>query len=261
MSSFKRTTMKTRILNQLQEIETNNQLKILYACESGSRGWQFPSPDSDFDVRFIYIRSANFYLSVAEKQDHLGFPINDELDIYGWDLKKVLQLTAKSNTTPFEWLQSPIVYSEVAGFRSELWALCQHFFSQRINTNHYLGIGKSAMSTITDNNEISIKKLFYVLRPLLAAKWCLEKNGIAAMTIDPLLELMPQNLQEMVQDLVIFKTTTVEALAVKIDEDLKNWIEREFELCSEAVKIIEQTKFDYGLLDTFFLKMIKAYDN
>lgn len=120
--------MKTRILNQLQEIEKTHQLRVLYACESGSRGWQFPSPDSDFDVRFIYVRSADFYLSVAEKQDHLGFPIDDELDIYGWDLKKVLQLTGKSNTTPFEWLQSPIVYREVEGFRSDLWALSQHFF-------------------------------------------------------------------------------------------------------------------------------------
>lgn len=253
--------MKTRILHQLQEIEKSHQLRILYACESGSRGWQFPSPDSDFDVRFIYVRSADSYLSVAGKQDHLGFPINDELDIYGWDLKKVLQLTAKSNTTPFEWLQSPIVYQEVAGFRSELWDLCQHFFSQRTNAHHYLGGAKSAMSTTTNNNEISIKKMFYVLRPLLAAKWCLEKTGIAPMTIGPLLELMPQNLQEVVQDLVRYKSTAVEAMSVKINLDLRNWIEREFELCTEAAKLIEKSKFDFDLLDTFFLKMIKGYDD
>lgn len=253
--------MKTRILNQLQQIEESHQLRILYACESGSRGWQFPSPDSDFDVRFIYIRSADFYLSVTEQPDHLGFPINDELDIYGWDLKKVLQLIGKSNTTPFEWLQSPIVYQEVDSFKFQLWTLSQYFFSQRINAHHYLGMAKSAMSTITNNNEISIKKLFYVLRPLLAAKWCLEKSGIAPMTIDPLLELMPKNLQDIVQDLVRYKSTAVEAMAVKIDEDLKNWVEGELELCSQAVKIIEKTKFDFSLLDTCFLKMIKGYDD
>lgn len=253
--------MKTRILHQLQEIEKSHQLKILYACESGSRGWQFPSPDSDFDVRFIYVRSVDFYLSVTEKQDHLGFPIDDELDIYGWDLKKVLRLIGKSNTTPFEWLQSPIVYREVAGFRTEIWALCQDFFSQRINMHHYLGIGKNAMGTLVNHNEISIKKLFYVLRPLLAAKWCLEKNEIAAMTIDPLLELMPKDLQEVVRNLVVYKTTAAEGLVVKIDEDLKNWIENELEYCTQAVKIIEKTKFNYSVLDTFFLKMMKAYDN
>jgi predicted nucleotidyltransferase len=253
--------MKTKILNKLQEIENTHQLRILYACESGSRGWQFPSPDSDFDVRFIYVRPLSHYLSVGEKQDHLSFPINDELDIYGWDLKKVLQLTGKSNTTPFEWLQSPIVYREADDFRSGLWSLSQHFFAQRKNTNHYLGIAKSAMSTIDSNNEISIKKLFYVLRPLLAAKWCMEKNGIAAMTIDSLVELMPKNLQDTVKRLVIFKMTAAEALTVKIEDGLKSWIKAEFDLCSKTVKNIEKTDFDSNLLDTFFLKTIKAYDN
>lgn len=251
--------METKILNKLQEIEQVHRLRILYACESGSRGWQFPSPDSDFDVRFIYVRPLSHYLSVAEKPDHLGFPINDELDVYGWDLKKVLQLTGKSNTTPFEWLQSPIVYREVDDFRSGLWALCQHFFSQRTNAQHYLGIGKGAMIALVD--ELSVKKLFYVIRSLLAAKWCLEKNGIAPMTIDSLLELMPKNLQKTVQDLVIFKMTALEASTVEIDEELKNWIGGEFEACSKAAKTIEKTKFDFRLLDPFFLKMIKAYDN
>lgn len=253
--------MNTRILHQLQEIEKTHQLSILYACESGSRAWQFPSPDSDFDVRFIYIRPVNYYLSVTEKKDHLGFPINDELDVYGWDLKKVLQLTGKSNTTSFEWLQSPIVYREVDGFKSELWAFSQHFFAQRTNAQHYLGISKGAMNTLVNNDEISIKKMFYVIRSLLAAKWCLDKNEIAPMTIDPLLEMMPKNLQNIVKDLIIFKMTAVETLTVKMDEELKNWIEQEFEACNKAVKEIEKTNFDSSLLDTFFIKMINTYDN
>lgn len=253
--------MKTRILNQLKEIESTHQIRILYACESGSRGWQFPSPDSDFDVRFIYIRPIDSYLSIREQADHLGFPINDELDIYGWDLKKVLQLTGKSNTTPFEWLQSPIVYQEAEGFRTTLWALCQHFFSARINAHHYLGIGKGAISTINSANEISIKKLFYVLRPLLSAKWCLEKNGIAPMTIEPLLDLMPQKLQDMVRELIIFKATAAESFPMEINAELKQWIGHQFELCDEAAKLQEKTKFDFSLLDAFFLKTIKGYDN
>ena len=94
--------MKTTIINRLAEIEKSTDIKILFACESGSRGWEFPSPDSDFDVRFIYVRPLNFYLSIQDKDDQLGFPINDELDIYGWDIRKVLKLIRKSNTTPFE---------------------------------------------------------------------------------------------------------------------------------------------------------------
>lgn len=174
--------MKTTIINRLAAIERSNDIKILFACESGSRGWEFPSPDSDFDVRFIYVRPINHYLAISEKDDQLGFPINDELDIYGWDIKKVLKLIRKSNTTPFEWLQSPIIYREQDDFKNKLWTLCQSYFYRKTNVNHYLGIARGAIDTVINGDEIKIKKLFYVLRPLLSAKWCLEKNTIAPMT-------------------------------------------------------------------------------
>ena len=101
--------MQQTIINKLAAIEQEQKIKMLYACESGSRGWEFTSPDSDYDVRFIYVRPYHFYLSVQDRKYDLNFPINDDLDIYGWDIRKVLQLIKKSNTTPFEWLQSPIV--------------------------------------------------------------------------------------------------------------------------------------------------------
>lgn len=117
------------------------------------------------------------------------------------------------------------------------------------------------MSTIDHNSEISIKKLFYVLRPLLAAKWCMEKNEIAPMRFDLLIELIPKKLQNRVKDLVAFKMTAMEASTIKIDDDLKSWIMGEFEHFSGGVKTIEKTRFDLNLLDAFFLKTIKAHDN
>lgn len=191
--------MKATILNKLEQIETEKGIKILFACESGSRGWGFPSPDSDFDVRFIYVHPFNHYLSVMEKKEQLDFAINDALDINGWDLQKVLQLMRKSNTTAFEWLQSPVIYKEEPFFREELWNRAHHYFSPRVNVFHYLGIAKKALEST--ENEIKIKKLFYVLRPLLCAKWCLEKNEIAPMTITPLLSLVPTTLAEYIKEL------------------------------------------------------------
>ncbi|MFN0254418.1 nucleotidyltransferase domain-containing protein [Pedobacter ureilyticus] len=253
--------MKTSIIKKLEEIEQANDIKILFACESGSRGWEFPSPDSDYDVRFIYVKPLNFYLSVLDKDDQLGFPINDELDIYGWDIKKVLKLIRKSNTTPFEWLQSPIIYGEQVGFKDELWKLCQHYFYAKTNINHYLGIAKGALETIINDDEIKIKKLFYILRPLLSAKWCLERKTIAPMTIGPLLTLMPKELQEDVKKIIHLKSTSEESYIIKIDQSLKKYINEQFEICSNGAKELPKESFDVEALDVFFRNTINRYDN
>ncbi len=252
--------MRDTIIDKLRAIEKERNIKMLYACESGSRGWEFPSPDSDYDVRFIYVKPFNHYLSIAERGDVMSFPINDELDIYGWDLRKVLQLTLKSNTTPFEWLQSPIVYFEEPDFRDELWAVCQSYYSQRSNAHHYLGIASGAMATIANGDEIKIKKLFYVLRPLLSAKWCMEKNTIAPMTIGPLMTLLPDEIRKIVADLIKQKETANEGFIIKIDPALKAYIDSEFANCNEASKDLKKNSFDVAQLDEFFIKTIKQYD-
>ncbi|WP_199121079.1 nucleotidyltransferase domain-containing protein [Pedobacter sp. ASV28] len=253
--------MKTEIINKLKEIEHTNGIKILFACESGSRGWEFPSPDSDYDVRFVYVRPLNFYLSVMDKADHLSFPINDELDIYGWDIKKVLKLIQKSNTTPFEWLQSPIIYLEQENFRNELWTLCQSYFYRKNNINHYLGIATGAMDTISNGDEINIKKLFYVLRPLLSAKWCLEKNTIAPMQIGTLLTIIPVSLQDVINKLIVLKSTSAEAFVIKINPVLRTYIADEFNRCSDSAKELNKESFNAEELDKFFKLIVMRYDH
>jgi predicted nucleotidyltransferase len=101
------------ILEQLEQIEQEEQVTILYACESGSRAWGFPSQDSDYDVRFIYLHKPEWYLSIYDKRDVIERPINNMLDINGWDLRKALNLFRKSNPPLLEWLQSPIQYKEI----------------------------------------------------------------------------------------------------------------------------------------------------
>lgn len=162
--------MKEIIIAKLKEIELQNNIEILYACESGSRAWGFPSPDSDYDVRFIYKRKQENYISVFDSNDFLDFPINDILDINGWDIKKVLSLIYKSNTTPFEWFQSPIVYLEKENFRNEMWYLCKQYFNEKSNMNHYLGIAKSAYETMLESDEIKIKKIILRNKAIISGK-------------------------------------------------------------------------------------------
>ncbi|QJX48819.1 hypothetical protein HMJ29_18645 [Hymenobacter taeanensis] len=107
--------MLTRIQTALIQFETSHNIRILYACESGSRAWGFPSPDSDYDVRFLYVHPAEWYLTLDEGPDTLNFPVDDELDLAGWELRKALKLLHSSNAAVFEWLQSPVVATVSAG--------------------------------------------------------------------------------------------------------------------------------------------------
>ncbi|MET0638139.1 MAG: nucleotidyltransferase domain-containing protein [Chitinophagaceae bacterium] len=249
------------ISGALEKISSDHQITILLACESGSRAWQFPSPDSDFDVRFIYVRPYKYYLSVSDRDYDLGFPINDELDIYGWDIRKVLQLVRKSNSTVFEWLQSPIIYAERDSFRNELWTLCQSFFSQRTNIHHYLGLARGMMQHLTTDNEIPIKKLFYIIRPLMAAKWCAGKNTIAPMTIAPLIALMPEELKAQVEELIFYKSSAVEKFVIRITPALRTYLEQEYEQILLSAVQIEKDYFPIESLDEFFINTITRYDN
>jgi len=253
--------MQQTIINKLAAIEQEQHIKILFACESGSRGWEFPSPDSDYDVRFIYTRPYRFYLSVLDRKYDLNFPINGDLDMYGWDIRKVLQLMRKSNTTPFEWLQSPIIYRQDDDFKNALWSLSQAFFGQRSNIHHYLGIAQGALETMANDSEIKIKKLFYVLRPLLAAKWCLEKESIAPMTIGPLMTGLPAHLQKQVRELITLKSTAAESFVIKISPELKTYIDNEFARISEASVQLKRDHFEADKLDEFFVTTIKRYDH
>jgi len=253
--------MLTTIVSRLEQIAAENNIQLLFACESGSRAWGFPSPDSDYDVRFIYLRSTRDYLSIENGKDNLSFPINDELDIYGWDLRKVLQLLKKSNTTPFEWLQSPIMYKEEPGFKNALWALCPQFFSQRSNIHHYLGIASGALADLGPANEIKIKRLFYVLRPLLAALWNLERNSIAPMAITPLLELLPVLLQEQVQELIAWKDNAAEGAMIMIPDVLCSWIKDTMAYVTAQAAALPSKQFEPAPLDEFFIEKLWAYDN
>lgn len=248
--------MRTRIIQTLKEVAERYNIELLYACESGSRAWGFPSPDSDYDVRFIYRRKADDYLSVLPVPDQMSFPITDELDLYGWDLKKVLQLLYKSNCTPFEWLQSPVIYLEKTGFRENLMKLFPEYFAPRTQLFHYLGIAKGAMDTMTDR-QIKIKKLFYVLRPVLAAKWIAEKMHYPPMNIAPLLEVAPATIRLKTEQLIKEKETSNEGQLIQPDGELLAFIEENFSNLTGFASTLDKSQFDVKNLDKFFRSCIR----
>lgn len=196
------------IRQELRTIEAEENVRILYACESGSRAWGFPSKDSDYDVRFLYIRRPEAYLSIFERRDVIERPINNMLDINGWDLKKGLNLFRKSNPPLLEWLESPIRYEEKYAVAESIRALSPQSFSPKSSIYHYLNMAKGNYRDYLQGSEVKIKKYFYVLRPLLACAWIEKYNEVPPLDFHVLIQdLIPQGseLRETVQSLLLRK--------------------------------------------------------
>lgn len=184
--------MRDTIRQQLKQIEQEEQVRIIYACESGSRAWGFPSQDSDYDVRFLYVRPLEWYLSIEDKRDVIERPISDQLDINGWDLRKALKLFRKSNPPLLEWLQSPIQYDEQYNVAQHIRALSPLTFSPKSCMYHYLNMAKGNFRDYLQGEQVKIKKYFYVLRPLLACGWIERYDAMPPMAFEELVqELVP----------------------------------------------------------------------
>lgn len=167
--------MKVRVRDELSRIEREHDVRVLLAVESGSRAWGFASPDSDYDVRFVYAHRRDWYLSVFEQRDVIEEMLPGDLDVSGWDLRKTLRLFAKCNLALNEWLGSPLIYREIPEFRTQLSALIPSFFNPVAAIHHYRSMAEGSFNDNFADGQIRIKKLFYVLRPLLACRW-IEKT-------------------------------------------------------------------------------------
>lgn len=196
--------MKKKILEKLQEIEKTKKVEILFAVESGSRAWGFASPDSDYDIRFIYKHDLDYYLSLWEQPDVIEFMTEDDLDGSGWDLRKTIKLLAKSNAPLLEWLFSPVVYYENETFANTMRDLAKECFSPIAYLHHYLGTTKNFME-VCEQEEVKLKSYFYALRTALAGKWIIEKNTFPPVNFMDLLPIAPQNIQEKVTALMTIK--------------------------------------------------------
>jgi hypothetical protein len=182
------TEMREWVLRELKEIEAQHEVTVLYACESGSRAWGFASPDSDYDVRFVYVQRQPWYLRVDAPRDVIERPLSDELDIGGWELRKTLQLLRKSNPTLLEWLDSPLVYRSEPGAAEQLRELAEQFYCPTAARHHYLSMAKKNFRGYLQDEQVRFKKYLYVLRPLLAVRWIDQGLGRPPMTFAALLD-------------------------------------------------------------------------
>ena len=249
--------MKEIIIEKLNSIGSENCVKILYACESGSRAWGFPSPDSDYDVRFIYAHDLDWHLSMLDKKDTIDIPINDDLDIGGWEIKKALGLLWKSNPPLLEWLQSPIVYQLDGQFLKGIQELTQEYFSPIAVMHHYLSMSKKYFEASQESNEVKLKKYFYALRTAIAGKWVREQGTIPPIELPKMLDVVSEEVCNKIQELIAIKSQQNEDYLHRREPLLDEFLSEIINENEAVANYLPPAKGDIEKLDSFYRSIVK----
>ncbi len=220
--------MTSRIAAALAALETRADIRILLAVESGSRAWGFASPDSDFDVRLVYCHRPAWYLTLDEGRDTVEQPVDELLDLSGWELRKFLRLLRAGNATPAEWLQSPMVYHEAPGAANILRELLPATFNPRPILHHYLGMVRRGIEEDLVSDAVRLKRLFYALRAGLAARWARRRGTVPPLTLADLRAELPPTLASELDALLAQKLVSEEKTTVPRPAAIADFLAEEY---------------------------------
>jgi uncharacterized protein len=248
------------IQNILTLLSQEKDIEILYACETGSRAWGFPSPDSDYDIRFIYMHKQDWYLMLNDQKDTIEQMI-DDYDVTGWDIRKCLHLLKKSNVPLIERFQSPIEYMCDKGFREDFKKLIAQYYSPIAVFYHHYSLATNFWEDLKDKEEIKLKSFFYLVRSLLSCNWIIHDDTVLPMQLEGLMKYIDEDLKKRFRELIKLKATVGEKYLHKADADLFDWIKTMFEKLTLAKDNIRINNEGMGSLNDFFIKMFYAKVN
>ena len=245
---------------RLAQIEADDDVRFLWVVESGSRAWGFPSPDSDYDVRFVYVRRRDWYLQLVPGRDVIEQPIVDDIDLNGWDIRKTLGLLLKSNAVVSEWLSSPIRYRPDHPAAAKTATLADGLFDPRGLARHYASLGRTAAERWLDGQDaVRAKKYFYALRPALAIR-ALRRNPEhrPAMNLQQLIvdAELPGALSGVIDELVAAKRQTREQGLIDRIPALDALIRDELGRASEVPERLPTTAA-LDAANAFFLELVR----
>jgi predicted nucleotidyltransferase len=251
--------MRERIEATVGQIARDEGVRVLYACESGSRAWGFASADSDYDVRFLYVRPRAAYLRLDAPRDVIERPIVDELDVNGWDIFKALRLLRKSNPPLLEWLFSPIVYRETSAAIAELREMAREHFSGTAMFYHYLHlVTGNFRDYIRDKPEVILKKYLYVLRPLVAMLFLEQRQAIPPTDFRQTLSqiALPSDVLARIERLVEQKASGAELGKGDLDPALNAFIEEHLARFAMPPFSVRQDRSYTARLDALLARML-----
>jgi uncharacterized protein len=248
--------IREQVLQKLSAVETEHDVRVLYACESGSRGWGFASPDSDYDVRFIFVRPARDYLRVTPVRDVIEEVPGPVFDVNGWDVRKALQLLAKGNATLVEWLSSPVVYRQDERFVARLREVAAAVYQPVRSFHHYHAMARGNFREYLQGEQVRAKKYLYVLRPLLAARWVLQRPEAPPMAFETLVRKLvddPAVLQE-IEALLALKRRSGEQEWLPARPVLNAYLASLLQRLEQAIPHVGET--DMTLLDQLLAETV-----
>ena len=252
--------MRPRIQQSLCDIEEKCGVRILYACESGSRAWGFESLNSDYDVRFIYVHPLDWYLSVTDKKDVIETPMDDNLDVNGWDIRKSLSLLRRSNSVLLEWLSSPIKYREDDLAVRPLLELGRKAFVPTLSCRHYLGMARRSMAGCQADEKVKMKSYLYAVRPVLCCRWIVTYQSPAPMRIGDLMEeFLPNQRDEIrhyLDHMIKTKKESDEEVRVERSPLLESYLLSQLK---ELENLLPESQPQVGVeeFDSLFRKIVK----
>ena len=250
--------MHDTIIQKLKDIEDTHQVRILHAVESGSRAWGFSAPDSDFDVRFIYVRNPECYMRLEKTRDVIEWQLDKTLDINGWDLQKTLRLLHKSNPTLFEWANAPIVYRTTPEW-DDVAAVLPDYFLSKHGLYHYLSMATGNYRAYLRADVVKVKKYLYVLRPILACQWILARKTPPPVLFSELIkaEADPILLPE-IQRLLAIKVTASEHERIPRIEPLNEFIEKILPHLKSVIAALPKSRQNsWDELNKLFLRIVQ----
>ena len=249
-----------QILEQLHKVESDHQVHIPIAIESGSRAWGFASPDSDYDCRFIYVHKRDWYLSVFGGRDTIEYTPDAIFDVSGWDVRKVVSHLVKSNAVMLEWLCSDVVYCMDEKIRAQLWSLGEAFFNPIAAGWHYLSMARNKLAEIEEGETAKIKKYFYVLRPLTCIRYIHTHGKIPHMRYQENLAAipLPAVIREEIERLLEEKKTAVEAYPLPRNSVLLDYFHSETAWAEEWLGTLRHNKNrDYEQANQTFRRVVE----
>lgn len=255
--------IQSYVREKLLEVEQTECCRILLAVESGSRAWGFPSTDSDFDVRFIYLRPRDWYLTIDEGRDVIERPLDEKLvDLSGWDLKKSLKLLRKSNPPLLEWLQSPLIYLEQTAVPAGLRDLMTRLYSPQACMYHYLHMAQGNYHAYLRGDQVKLKKYFYAFRPVLACRWIESGAGPVPMEYSKLVDaVLPDGaVKTELAGLLEAKRQGVELELGPRRDSLNAFLEREIERLGKVHFPKGDSSAATALLNEFFRESLADFE-